>query len=699
MKLKYKLLIPSLLQAVLIFVLLFYISFAGLSLIDTLKLETEAINKSADQLNGLVDLTNKFFLEKSTQEEFSKLAEDTMNVLTEQTAFKADQLIGGVREINGNIQDADALRQENSESVNQILKLTESSMKQSDQYISMTVASLADPVKKDEVTVLQRLVIQGAAKNTSANLKIQVLVYQMMKDFNKKEQLLKFIKLLNENVKKDIAQLKDTPFAGMAVAAYEANQKIRELVNGYIVNIDSVRQLENSIHDKTIALQHLLQEIEAEDMENTFSDISELGLLLAIFLVALSVLLIIIGFVFARSITQPMLDLRKQVTNVMEKGDFSGQIANTKTDEIGDTINAFNKLLASLYESISGVNKVMAAVDEGDFTLRVTGDYKGDLNQLKGSINSSIEALSQTLNQVVHSSQQISTGSSELSSSSQSLAVGTTQQAASLEEISSTMDELKSQAKTNSENAIQVSELSTNTMDIVSKGTQQMDEMLTAMDTINSTSSDVAKIIKVIDEIAFQTNLLALNAAVEAARAGKYGKGFAVVAEEVRNLAARSAEAARNTTELIEKSGNQVENGVDSAGKTAKILNEISDRIGKVNSLVAEITSASQEQTLGIDEVNTGLTQINNVVQENSSISEETASASEELNSQASELDRQMKRFNLSDNKDFRKLAQNLNLNIENREMDSQLHTVPRINGIPKQIIMDDSEFSHLPII
>lgn len=166
----------------------------------------------------------------------------------------------------------------------------------------------------------------------------------------------------------------------------------------------------------------------------------------------------------------------------------------------------------------------------------------------------------------------------------------------------------------------QASQLTTQVMEIANRGNDQMQEMLSSIDKINGSSSEISKIIKVIDEIAFQTNLLALNAAVEAARAGKYGKGFAVVAEEVRNLAARSAEAAKSTTELIENSIKEVESGVSNAGKTTDILNEINEGVTKVNDLVGEIAAASKEQSNSTYEINVSLNQVNDVVLQNSSI-------------------------------------------------------------------------------
>ncbi len=169
------------------------------------------------------------------------------------------------------------------------------------------------------------------------------------------------------------------------------------------------------------------------------------------------------------------------------------------------------------------------------------------------------------------------------------------------------------------------------------------------MKAIDENSSNVTKVIKVIDEIAFQTNLLALNAAVEAARAGKYGKGFAVVAEEVRNLAGRSAVAAKETNDLIEKSITEVANGVKKADETAAVLVSISDSVAKVNDLVGEIAASSQEQSSNIAEINKGLATMNDVVQQNSSISEETAAASEELSGQSTELQSLMGKFKIAD--------------------------------------------------
>ncbi len=359
------------------------------------------------------------------------------------------------------------------------------------------------------------------------------------------------------------------------------------------------------------------------------------------------VIVAIVTILFSNSIKRPLRMLVETVTTIEKENDYSVRVQVNSEDEIGQVASALNSFLVSMQKAVNEINMVMGNVSEGDFQQKLSEGQTGELKKLVTGINKSIEMLSNTMNQVVVASEQVNSGASQIASSSQALASGTSEQAASLEEISSSMSEVGSQAKANNENANQAAQLTTQAMEVANRGNEQMKEMLSSMDNINSSSKDISKIIKVIDEIAFQTNLLALNAAVEAARAGKYGKGFAVVAEEVRNLAARSAEAAKNTTELIENSVKEVDSGVSNAGKTAEILNEIDDSVTKVNDLVGEIASASQEQSNSADEINKSLVQVNDVVQQNSSISEEAASASEELSGQAMELQALMGRFKL----------------------------------------------------
>lgn len=235
-------------------------------------------------------------------------------------------------------------------------------------------------------------------------------------------------------------------------------------------------------------------------------------------------------------------------------------------------------------------------------------------------------------------SYEVKSAAGQISDSSQSLAEGATQQAASLEETSASLEEISSTVQQNADNSGEAKQLATVARDAAERGSASVKKMIKSVDEINRSSEEVSKIIKVIDEIAFQTNLLALNAAVEAARAGEHGKGFAVVAEEVRNLAGRSAEAAKQTTKLIEDSTAKSKEGSALANEAGEVLKEIVTNSTKVSDLISEVAGASREQAEGINQVTAAITQMDNVTQQNSALSEESAAASEELSAQAEGL-------------------------------------------------------------
>jgi methyl-accepting chemotaxis protein len=251
-------------------------------------------------------------------------------------------------------------------------------------------------------------------------------------------------------------------------------------------------------------------------------------------------------------------------------------------------------------------------------------------------------SISAALNSVISSlssgSEQVSSASNQVSQSSQQMAEGASQQASSLEETSASLEEMSSMTKQNSDNARQANGMAAETRAAVEKSREAMTRMGDAIGRIKGSSDQTAKIIKTIDEIAFQTNLLALNAAVEAARAGDAGKGFAVVAEEVRNLAQRSAEAAKTTAALIEESQQNANNGVAVSGEVAGILTGIVESVSKLTQLIGEVSAASEEQSKGIEQIGTAVTEMDKLTQSNAANAEESASASEELAAQAKEL-------------------------------------------------------------
>jgi len=304
----------------------------------------------------------------------------------------------------------------------------------------------------------------------------------------------------------------------------------------------------------------------------------------------------------------------------------------------------------AMVEMIDSTRKQISALESlADSDLRANVAPRSDKDSMSIAIKKLAGNLNYTIGEIVKAASSVKSASSQIASGAQSLAEGANEQASSLEEVSSSLEEMSSMTKLNADNANQGKALVASAAESLGEADAAMKRMAGAISHIKTASENTSKILRTIDDIAFQTNLLALNAAVEAARAGEAGKGFAVVAEEVRNLATRSAEASKNTADMIEESVKSAEEGVQITEDVAKYLTLTIERAGKVGGIIAEIAASSNEQALGIEQVNTAVAQMNHVTQENAANSEESASAAEQLNSQAEELANLVNGFKLAE--------------------------------------------------
>ena len=320
---------------------------------------------------------------------------------------------------------------------------------------------------------------------------------------------------------------------------------------------------------------------------------------------------------------------------------------SARNDETGELFSAFHEVIISLNEVSNDLKEVASGNLTNDIKVR------SDKDLLNISLNDMVENLNRMFGEIQSSTTQVSTGSKQIADGAQSLAQGSTEQAASVQQLSSSISEIAKKTKDNSQMAEKAATLANNIKTSAEKGSGQMDEMMSAVKDINESSQNISKVIKSIDDIAFQTNILALNAAVEAARAGQHGKGFAVVAEEVRNLAAKSAEAAKDTESLIADSIAKAELGSKIADETSASLGEIVAGIGESSRLVGDIARSSEEQTVGIAQINTGIDQVANVVQQNSATAQQSAAASQEMSGQSDMLEQLISQFKLKSAETF----------------------------------------------
>ena len=539
--------------------------------------------------------------------------------------------------------------------------LAEQMMQDVDKLVDMVYERTKETaVTQEGVTyfIASRVEREKTAINVASNIRdIRRLCYQYATEMEKSKQWELAEKMAQdyEQMQKDFGELK------VRLERPETQKLLDEIVeisSEWYKTVTHIIQLENDYADIDVKTTSIANELvagikeilplfqarvdKAQKEDMAFSD-RVVWILLGTVCGAV-ILGLFISFVLTSSITSGIKEAVSFMQTLAQAGDLSQEIPPhrlAQKDEIGQLAGALKGILDD-YLSIEGLAKEFA---DGNWAIMVHS--KGDKDAMNQSLTAMVEKINVTLHEIGDNVTQVVTGSNEVSTASQSLANGAQESAASLEEITASMSEISSQTKSNAENAGQARNLAQKASKAATDGQEAMQQMTTAMGQITQNSNEIQRVIKVIDDIAFQTNLLALNAAVEAARAGQHGKGFAVVAEEVRNLAARSAKAAKETSELIAKSGHEIEQGGTIAAKTAEVLNTIVDQIKQTTDLVAGIAVASNEQAQGVNQVTIGLQQIDAVTQQNTASSEESASAANEMSSMAANLQKLVAQFKL----------------------------------------------------